>query len=436
MTNILYRKETGNATLPHRNALVICLAILCLAIPGFSQYRRPRQPVRTSPRAVAVLEIMPTGSPHLYPVSLMLEGKFYDASLYAANPVPLALDSGTVYEAQKDGMPVGMFTVSRAGKMENTWWGEGRWKPFAPEEDAAAKPAAKPGDKSGKSDAKDGKPAPTKASSAEDDPDRPILRKPKAEPSPAPQATVNVPAPTTPAEQKREIKEADEDPNRPMLRRGRPSDVDTEEPLPTSPIAGGGLPGKTPAKAKGKPTATFVAVSDAAPYDNRPFDFQESAAEQEHLTKLASDIAIAELRKFASGSGRQLPQSMALTDVQLRYYDLDYSNAPYVILSGQYLLPAAPAKAGSIAGRDTTFYITVVTRMDTYGNLNKVMAVATDSLHLDAYPKLELVDAIDVDGDGRGELLFRQINDDSRSYVVYRVMPFQTAKLFEGGSGQ
>ena len=89
-----------------------------------------------------------------------------------------------------------------------------------------------------------------------------------------------------------------------------------------------------------------------------------------------------------------------------------------------------------MSGLDTVFYVTVVTRMDIDGKLNKVFAVATDTLHLDAYPKMELIDAIDVDGDGRGELLFRQITDTDRSYIVYRVLPYQLTKVFEGGSGQ
>lgn len=414
--------------------LCLLLAMSCLVLPAFAQYRRPTPPPRTSPRAVAVLEIMPGGSAHLYPVSLMLDGKFYDASLYAAKPVPLALYSETVYEAMKSGMPVGLFTVQRASKNQNSWWGEGRWKPYAGDEEAASKQGPKSEAKSDKAGAKSGE---AKKEAPADDPDRPVLKKPKAEAPAEPQVNAGAPSATPgAAEDKRAAREADEDPSRPMLRRGRPNDAGKEEPLPTSPIAGGGLPGKTPAKAAGKPSATYVAVSDAAPYDNRPYDYQAGAAQQEQLTKLASDIAIGEMRKFAAPSGRKLPPVVTLTNVGVHAYDLDYSNSPYIILSGQYLFHPAPTKGQTASVRDTVFYVTVVTRMDIDGKLNKVLAVATDSQHLDAYPQLELIDAIDVDADGRGELLFRQISDTGRSYIVYRVLPFQMTKLFEGGSGQ
>ena len=294
---------------------------------------------------MAVLEIMPSGSPRLYPVTLMMEGKFYDASLYAAKPVPFALYSDTVYEAQKSGMPVGMFTVQRAGRVENTWWGEGRWKPLGAEVPATPKsPDSKTAAKDDKTGLKEGKPADAKAAATPDDPDRPVLHRPKADVPAEPQVKATPPGAETPAEQKRAAKAADEDPNRPTLRRGRPSDADKEEPLPTSPIAGGGLPGKTPAKAKGTPTATYLAVSDAAPYDNRPYDYPSDAAEQDHVKKMATELAVAELRKFASGSGRQLPSAVTLTNVVARAYDLDYSNAPYVILSGEHKLACRTGK--------------------------------------------------------------------------------------------
>jgi len=43
-----------------------------------------------------------------------------------------------------------------------------------------------------------------------------------------------------------------------------------------------------------------------------------------------------------------------------------------------------------------------------------------------------LIDAVDVDGDGRGELLFREVSDVGSAYVVYRVTPDQLWTLFEG----
>ena len=50
-------------------------------------------------------------------------------------------------------------------------------------------------------------------------------------------------------------------------------------------------------------------------------------------------------------------------------------------------------------------------------------------------PRLELVDAVDADGDGRGELLFRQISDAGRAFVLYRVIGDRLWPLFRGTPG-
>jgi hypothetical protein len=56
----------------------------------------------------------------------------------------------------------------------------------------------------------------------------------------------------------------------------------------------------------------------------------------------------------------------------------------------------------------------------------------TDNQHLDVTARLELIDAVDADGDGRGELLFREVSDVGSAYVVYRVTADQLWTLFEG----
>jgi hypothetical protein len=51
---------------------------------------------------------------------------------------------------------------------------------------------------------------------------------------------------------------------------------------------------------------------------------------------------------------------------------------------------------------------------------------------LDVIPRLELIDAVDVDGDGRGELLFRQVSDAGSAFVIYRVIGDRLYPLFQG----
>jgi hypothetical protein len=82
-----------------------------------------------------------------------------------------------------------------------------------------------------------------------------------------------------------------------------------------------------------------------------------------------------------------------------------------------------------------TIYVTLVARVNYQGELNRLMTVTADSTHLDLNPRLDLIDAVDADGDNRAELLFRKITDTGGSYVLYRMTPFQMTQVFEGGSG-
>jgi len=43
-----------------------------------------------------------------------------------------------------------------------------------------------------------------------------------------------------------------------------------------------------------------------------------------------------------------------------------------------------------------------------------------------------LIDAIDADGDGRGELLFRRTTDAGTSFAIYRVTADRLRPLYEG----
>jgi len=78
------------------------------------------------------------------------------------------------------------------------------------------------------------------------------------------------------------------------------------------------------------------------------------------------------------------------------------------------------------------YYVTVVAHSDLYGELRKLFSAVTDTRHLDVTPRMELVDAVDADGDGRAELLFREVSDGGSGYAVYRVGGDQLWQLYEG----
>ncbi len=98
-----------------------------------------------SPRALGVVQLLPNGKARLIPVTILYDGEFYDASAYKASPVPMALDSGTVYEGFRTGVSQGLFTVTSALQGNNTWVGNGNWQTtsaITAAADAAAKKKA------------------------------------------------------------------------------------------------------------------------------------------------------------------------------------------------------------------------------------------------------------------------------------------------------
>src|SRR5206468_2089617 len=68
-----------------------------------------REPAREGPRAVALLELPANGKARLIPITVMFDGKFYDAGSYKASPIPMALQQDTVYEAVRTGVSQGLF---------------------------------------------------------------------------------------------------------------------------------------------------------------------------------------------------------------------------------------------------------------------------------------------------------------------------------------
>ncbi len=111
-----------------RRILTTLLISVFLTFTGFAQEEPNPQATATTkkedvkgPRAIAVLE-WTTQGPRLIPVTIKVDNQFYDASLYMAQPVPMALENGVVYEVQKSGNPLGDFTLSEAEQTPGGLW--------------------------------------------------------------------------------------------------------------------------------------------------------------------------------------------------------------------------------------------------------------------------------------------------------------------------
>jgi hypothetical protein len=414
----------------------IVIFVVLTAALGFGQYAK-RGTVSKGPRALGLLQLAANGKGHLVPVCIMVDGRFYDASIYKADPVPMALEPGTVYEAERTGESLGLFTVTGALQGSKMWLGGGKWQP------AGAAPE--------KSTAKKAEPQPREE---EDRP--PVLRRPGSQPkaeSKPPEAMPNPPAasapPANPPAAAPSTPPPEEDSNRPRLRRGKPTDSDEAEIEKESvPRAAPKTAATAPSPAAKNAIQIIPAISDAAGPEPRSYSYEMKPEEEQALRKKVLALATDELWKrakelepgIAGPPTRQVPlhspkgttaaKSLlpSFDNVQFRVFDASASNEPVLVLTATAHLPNQ--RAGTASALD--YYITLVAHSDLYGELRKLFSAVTDNRHLDVTPKMELIDVVDVDGDGRGELLFREILDAGTAYVVYRVGADQLWQLFEG----
>ena len=468
--SILQRKD-----ILHR-ALVLALC-LGLAFSAVGQ-RTPRK--AKGPRALALVEWPAKGGiPRVIPVTILVDGRYYDASIYKADPVPMALEPGNVYEVEQSGESIGVVTLTDARQASNgAWLADTRFQ--TNEQLAAARKPREAAPKSasvgegpptlrrgGRRSGRDKESPPTRTPHPESEPQStteagssdgdapPVLRKPAADKQPPdstpPSGTTTkasdsaVSAPASSPAQATSSPPKHEDSEHPVLRRGRPTAeqaenlpgaVETKAP-PKAPAAAAG-PSSSSTKAVAAGAGRILpAISDADGPEPHSFLVPWKNEDQEKLKASMSKLAGAVLQDWARARGGACCGE--LQDVQMRTFDLTTSNEPQVVLMARATeAPATPVRrAGARTNsqpppsRDgLTYWITLVARQDYNNELRKLKVWATDSKHLDAYPRAELIDAVDADGDGRGELLFREISDDGQNFALYRVTPDMLIQLY------
>ncbi len=354
----------------------------------------------SEPRAIGVVtwngdDPVPTaGTSVLTPVAILIEGRYYDAALYQAQPEPMAIDSGVIYDVLKSGDVVGTFTIGGARNQDGTWYGLGRFEKKQ-ENEQKAKTAPKP-----------------EAPAAAPEDERPKLRR-------------GAPPPPAPKEQTDEVlKNIDRDPERPTLRRHSAEEVKqaTAPPKEFVPPA----------------MHMMVAVSDASGPEPRPFTFRTKQGEADQLRALMEKLTRAELEKLrkpsappkastASRKTRTLtptPAPLELKNAKFGMFDVNSDNAPVLVYSATAMVNGEKK------------YITTAAWEEIDGSLRKVFSQITDDAHLDVYPRLEIIDAVDASGNGRGELLFRAYGDQGSRFVLYHPGPDSLNLLFDSAHGE
>jgi hypothetical protein len=422
---------------------VIFPAVLLISFPpAVAQYAKKRH-ISKGPRAVGLIELAANGKAHLVPVTIMIDGKFYDASAYKADPVPMALQSETVYEGVRSGAPQGLFTVSGARQKKDAWVAEGKWETEAQiqaDKDRQKAEAAKKAQKAPKEDV-GGPPKLKRAPQASENPSSSPQSDKSAPSTPPPPSTSNKPSSpntdNTSSSSKQENTNTSSDesqvfvnaPDRPILRRQPASESSHEQVKPDADL--------TPLQG---PIQFIPAVSDAGGPEARPYTYEFKPEEEQNFLKKMLALATNEVQARAKRlsaestinpkpSTKNSPDGSApeLQNVQFRYFDLINSNEPVLVLSATATIPNAR--------KDLNYIVTLVAREDIYGELHKVFARTTDNQHLDVLPKYDFIDAVDADGDGRGELLFRTTSDSGSAFSLYAVIGDRLWPLFEGKPG-
>jgi hypothetical protein len=504
------------------SGVIVILAFLVLGATGSvaqggPQLKRPvdipqekppevKKPKKVKgPRAVGLLQINSKGKGTLIPIAILVDGKFYDASVYKADPVPMALDSGTIYEVEQTGDSQGLFTVSgalhrRSGGSANPWVGAGSYLPNGSEEakktrtaedvpkgmdnsdsdapprltrggaskadgskpssgpssstansgastggDSSAKPGAATGSSgtaSGSGSARQEKPAPAASDKPANGGTEPAPATPQGA---AGQTSQTQASPNQPSQSQTAQSRSAESYYRPTLRRGKPTQSapeDDDEAAATT-----GKPAGTGAIAG--PVRLMPAISDSGGPDPRAYKFFWKAGEEDEQREHMLALATQEVRAYANALAKNRipanppdakagpakkkapakPALPVLENVQFHAFDLWLNNQPVTILSAEAQLPPEP---GATAPAEAyTYSVTVAARTDIYGNLRKLYSGVTDKFHLDVTPRLELIDAVDADGDGRGELLFRETTDAGSGYIIYRATADKLWKMFD-----
>ena len=419
----LYRRTLFAVTL----TALVCLALLPLA----AQRRKPHKL-----RATAVVELTTDRSgvskATVIPVAILDQGRFYDASVYKASPQPMALESGIVYEVQKTGVPVGYVTVANASK-SGMWTALGKWQAVSTVAKAAPTPAAPPSDDrprlhrgEGGTPSATSSPSPTPSPSSTPGIPGPGSRPHipgEPNPMPSPGST-----PLPPTANLLPVAQEPQDSDRPVLRRRTESSVPTSTPTPEPAQTNAPTRPATPVPTPGPGTQTLVGVSDNETIDPRSYEFAWKAGEKEQMEAKLIKLAQAQI----PGADKQ--HEWSFKNLQIRSFDLDLSNEAVMVLTaeapGAYMTPNTKSTPGQFVSR----YIALIARVDFDGVPQRLAVSVTDSSRLDVAPRLELVDAVDVDGDGYAELLFREYSFDDKGFIVYGVGRGTVTKVFEGAS--
>ena len=218
---------------------------------------------------------------------------------------------------------------------------------------------------------------------------------------------------------------------------------------------------ESPAIAKSANVQLIPAISDAGGSPPESYVYPMKPDEEQQFRKkmlaLAAENVGDYIKKWSAGMPANAPvtsssarprtkskkpatrlQQPEFNNVQMHVFDLSSSNEPTLVLTATAQMPHQSGKGSRRQQAEESgpqYFVTLVASQDIYGDLHKIQANVTDQNHLDIAPRMEIIDAVDADGDRRGELLFRETSDRGSGFAIYRVIGYQLYELFQNTPG-
>lgn len=430
-----------------RNQFAVWLIGAVVAAPAWAQYPghidTSAPTAATHLRATAVLEytgdLASIKESRLVPIAVWDGVQYQPGGLYLAQPAPLAVLSGTQYELESDGKSQGYFNVKDAEDLAGLWIGVGSFA--APPAPASAHPKAPNGHAYVVKDVDPDKPhfahvpeGDNPDGSSKNPPSQPdngptLHSRPSGDSSPS-SGTNTAPAHPTDVDPDRPTfhhraetaqtgggGEGAPDPNRPHLTYTAPS---SQENL-AKPDALFGLP----------PDMKQIAgVSDSNAIDTQSFTYSwaspDDAQKMQSALETAAQQAVAPPAPQPAKTKRahvtprrktQPPAPPALADEEFHAYGLTFGGGATMVFTAH--TTATPEQ-----------YVTIVAQPDFYGNAQILFKQVANADNLDVTPRMLLVDAVDTEGNGRGDLIFELRGQTYRQFAIYRVANGQAAQAF------
>jgi hypothetical protein len=179
----------------------------------------------------------------------------------------------------------------------------------------------------------------------------------------------------------------------------------------------------------------MAGISDSNPLDTQAFTYSwaspDDAAKMQATLEAVAEKAVAPPAPPAPATTKTAgahttrhkaaqpapPPPPLLTDEEFSTFGLTLGGGATLVLSAH--TTTTPEK-----------YVTVIAQPDFYGNAQVLLKQVASADSLDVTPRMRLVDAVDTEGTGRGDLIFELRGQTYREFAIYRVGEGQASQVF------